>query len=349
MDRPGRLSGLLIYALLALVPLLWAARNSNINPRARVPDMVAGTAYRPYVYRTLVPRVIAGLDRLLPEPVHAAADSLVRRSPRLRDGWHWTVPHASWFLWALLFEWASLVAFAVAFERLARFWLGDPAGVFPRFAAGLMVLLVPIHFGYQNFIYDFPQLALFTLALALLADGRWGAYLIAFTIGLTNKETAVLLLPVFLVWAWGRLPGRRWVLLGLAQLALAAAVRFAIHRAYAHNPGETVEFHLPRNLSYHPAARQMFHDAVYAIFCVAALTGAHRLPRVALAALLVGGALFAATLFLGFLGEYRDFYELFPLLGLMLAAEVRANLTSTRRPDLHADGGDRASSRSIAD
>ena len=329
MERPLRRLLPLLYALLALPPLLRAQAIANLNPRALVPDMVAGTAYRPYVYRTLVPRLTGALDRLLPAAARDAADSLVARRPGFRVRWHWTTPHASWFVWVLGFQWLSLVLFAIAFERLARAWLGG-AGPAPALAAGVMLLLVPIHFGYQNFVYDFPELALFTLGLAMIAERRWIAYRFVVALALVNKETSVLLVPVFAIWESGRTPGRTLALRLAAQLAIAAIVLLAIRAVYAGNPGEPVEFHLQRNLHYQPAGRTLLHALAYVAMCGLAAIGAPRLPRVGLAALVVGAALTATTVFLGFLGEYRDFYELFPLLGVLTLALASSMLPERR-------------------
>ena len=323
MDRPSRPLTLLIYALLALVPLIRAQAIANLNPRALIPDMVAGTAYRPYVYRALVPRATQALDALLPGAARAAADSLMDRTPWLRERWHWTTPHASWYVWTLVLQWLSLLLFAFAFERLAPALLGT-SGALPALGAGVMLLLVPIHFGFQNFVYDFPQLALFTLALALLAERKWLKFEIALAVAVLNKETSLLLVAVFVIWAWRVLPGRQLAAHALAQLLIAAVVVLALRSLYAHNPGMAVEFHLQRNLHHQPGSREIVHAAAYSAMCFGAVLGAPRLPRVAFAALVVGTALTATTLFLGFLGEYRDFYELFPLLGVMMLARAQA-------------------------
>lgn len=322
MDRPSRLARLILYALLALVPLVRAQSIANLNPRALVPDMVAGTAYRPYVYRALAPRAVQAVDRLLPSAARTAGDSLVARTPWLAERWHWSTPHGSWFVWTFLIQWLSLVVFATSFEALARATL-SLSGAIPVFGAGIMLLLVPIHFGFQNFVYDFPELALFTLALARLAERRWLAFAMVLALAMLNKETSLLLIPVFVIWAWGVLPPPRLATHALAQVAIAAAALLAIRALYAHNPGMPVEFHLQRNLHHQPGPREIVHGLAYSALCFVAVMGAPRVPRVALAALIVGTALTATTLFLGFLGEYRDFYELFPLLGVMMLVHAQ--------------------------
>jgi hypothetical protein len=107
-----------------------------------------------------------------------------------------------------------------------------------------------------------------------------------------------------------------------AQFAIAAAVLVAIHAAYHGNPGTPVEFHLRRNLHYHPSGRQLVHDAVYWGFWVVALWGWRGKRALAGVALTLGVLLVGTTLFLGYLGEYRDYYEVYPVLFLMAAHTV---------------------------
>jgi hypothetical protein len=327
MKRAPRAVRLLSYALIALIPLLWAAAHSNLNSRATLEGMVRGTAYRPYVYRTLTPRLVGALDALLPARARAAADSLIARSPLPRDRWKWPAADGTWFAWNFLIQWLALVLFASSFERLAGAANGL-SGRVPRLApaafplAALALAGVPLHFGFQNFVYDFPELALFTLALALLAERRWLPYLAAFTLAMINKETSVLLGGVFVIWARTEMPKSRLVAFGILQAVIAAAAVLTIRAAYAQAPGEPLEFHLARNLHYHPVLRQLRHDVIYAAFWIAAACGTRLQPRVAIAALLTGGALLGFMMFFGFLGEYRDFYEVYPLAALLVAGLV---------------------------
>lgn len=53
-------------------------------------------------------------------------------------------------------------------------------------------------------IYDLMSAALFTLCLAFLARGMYGAYLVAFVFAAVNRETAVLLIPVTAIYLWSQ-------------------------------------------------------------------------------------------------------------------------------------------------
>lgn len=320
-----------LYALLALAVLLYAAPRTSIYKRSLLPEMVAGTAWRPYVKRALVPLLVRGADALLPAGARAGVAELVRRRPALAARLGWRSPHASWYALVFLLHGLSLFLFALAFRRLAARTLRlDP--VRAALAAAGALALVPIHLGYQNYLYDFPGLALFTLGLSLVAERRWGLFYLLWPVGLLNKETFVLLTPVFVLSERGRMPrGRLLVHVG-AQLAAAAALWLALGWAFRGNPGAPVEFHLLRNLTHPPLPRQLLHDAVYWGAWVCGLLSWRRERALAAQAVAVGGVLVGSTLFFGFLGEYRDFYEAWPLLALLLT-HTTLRLLGRRAPD----------------
>ena len=313
---PARWLQVTLIALAALLVTLWAEPRTSINPRALLPDMVAGTAHRPYVYRALVPILTRGIERVLPAGARRAIDGATARSGVLRDGMRWEPGHATWFLIVFLIHWGSLTLFGLCMLDLIQrgFALGPRTSLLAALAS---VVGVAIHFGYQNFIYDFPQLALFALGLALLRRGAIAAWYVLLPIGVLNKETFLLMSAVFALTHGRRISSRALALHLTAQLAIAAVVLLAVHQAFHQNPGAPVEFHLRRNLHYQPVARQLRHDVVYWGFWVVALWGWRGKRVLAGVALALGAVLVGSTLFLGYLGEYRDYYEVYPVLFLM--------------------------------
>lgn len=314
-----------VYPLLALGLMVVAGPRTSLNPRSTLPGMVQGTAWRPYVKRALVGVVVRAGDVVIPGSAKDALSAAVERSPLLRDRLKWESAHATWFALVFAIHLASLVLFAAAFER----WLARSLGFSAAWAlaGGILALaLLPLHFGYQNFVYDFPGLALFTLGLVLNGESRWGALALLWPIGMLNKETFVLLVPVFLAMRWGRLSGAAIARQLAVQAALTLLVVVALGIAFRANPGPPIEWHLMRNLTLHPPARQLIHDAAYWGFVVIAFLGWKRDRRLAAATLAVMAVLFGTTLFFGYLGEYRDFYEAWPLLLAMALTTARGAL-----------------------
>jgi hypothetical protein len=314
---------------IALAIMAVAGPRTSLNPRSRLPDQVAGTAARPYVKRALVGLMVRGAAALVPGRARDALAATVERTPLLEDRLRWEPRYATWYALTFAIHLAALVLFAGAFSRLlARTFDPGPARAALGGAVGLA--LTPIHFGYQNFLYDFPGLALFTLALALLAERRWRAFYVLWPIGLLNKETFVLLIPVFALTQARTLAPRALLTHLAAQAASFAAIWGGLAWAFRANPGTALEWHLMRNLTLHPPARQLVHDAVYVAVWGFAFLWWREKRTLAAATLAVGGVLFATTLFFGFLGEYRDFYEAWPLVAAM-AAHTVLRLTA-RRP-----------------
>jgi len=327
---PVRARFLAVYAALALVPLLWVAPRTSIYPRALLPDMVAGTAYRPYVKRALVPFAVRIANAAIPARAHESLRAWAMRSDLLQSRLGWDPEHATTFLIVLLVHWGALILFAASFQRLLLDVL--PIGETVAFAGtGAILLLVPIHFGYQNFVYDFPALALFTLGLALLAERRRRAFFLLWPIGVLNKETFVLLAPVF--WMTQRdLPSAVRARDVALQILSAAAIWALLGLVYHANRGTPLEWHLQRNLTFAPTRQDLLHAFVYWGFWVYAFLWFGEKRELAGAAIVVGGVLVGTTLFLGYINEHRDFYEVFPILGVMAVHTTLRLLARKRIP-----------------
>jgi hypothetical protein len=322
----------LAWMIAALPVLLWAAPNTSLYKRSLLPEMVDGTAYRPYVQRVLVPGIARAGEAIAGPSVRAAAARVTSRTPFLRDRLRWVPDRAVAFAVVLCVHFLALVAFAWGFYALASAtWTVGPA--LSAVAATAAVLLVPLHFGYQNYVYDFSALALFTWGLVLVRRRSWGAFAVLWPIGLLNKETFVLVSPVFVRRfraVNGRIP---WAWLALTW-SVAVVIVLGLWLAFRHTPGEHVEFHLLRNLAYHPSLKQLRRDVAYVAFWVFACWGWRAKRPLIGDALYVGAVLFVSTFFLGFIGEWRDFYEVFPI-GLLLALHTALRIAG-RPPALRS-------------
>ncbi len=306
-----------LYALLALAIMVVAMPRTSMYARSLLPDMVEGTAWRPYVKRALTPQVVRGVSALLPLHTRAALDSLVSTHPALARRTGWRAPHADWYALTALIHALSLFGFALAFRALAaRTFALD--GTTASLAGAAALALVPLHFGYQNYVYDFPALALFTCGLLLLTRPGLAAFYLLWPLGVLNKETFVLLMPVFVLREFGRMPRGRLLAHVAAQVGSAAVIWAALGWVFRATPGGALEFHLWRNLGHMPPLRQLVHDAIYWGTWIAALLYWREKRALVLPALAVLAVLVGTTLVFGFMGEYRDFYEAWPLLALLL-------------------------------
>lgn len=313
MPRPARYA-LLLLGSLAL--LLWVAPRTSIFTRALLPDMVQGTAYRPYVKRTLVAIVVRAVDAATPAALDDGLARFVAAHPRLARLTGWKPEHANWYVAVFAVHWLSLFGFALAFRALAASLIELKPAAADLAALGALCF-VPIHFGYQNFVYDFPNLALWTAGLLPLVRRNRPAYYLLLPLGLLNKETFVLMIVLFWIYESRRL-GRGVLMRHLAlQVVLATAILGAVGIAYRHQPGGEVEWHLARNMHYVPKPKQLLHDLVYWSFVAWGLLWLREKRALATLAFSVAGPLLLIAVFIGFFGEYRAFYDAYPLLAVM--------------------------------
>lgn len=297
--------------------------------RARFADALEGRAHRPFAYRALAPLVMRGVRALVPAPLRDAADRWYAENradsrvlAKLGRKVDFERVRFSDFAVAAIVLYAALLGFAWAFRRLTRaLYHPDPA-----FLDALTLTAVaglPAFFRYYSHLYDLPHLFLFTTCLALLAERRLGLYLALFAVACTSKETSLLLVLVFLLSPRGELSARRFALLLGVQLALFAAIKAGLTGLFRGNPGGIAELHLEHNLLLPP-----FGFAEVTALAAVALAIARewsQKPPLLRAALWMLAPLLGLGVFWGYLDEYRIYYEVYPVI-LLLVAQTAAGL-----------------------
>jgi hypothetical protein len=98
-----------------------------------------------------------------------------------------------------------------------------------------------------RFVYDLPSLAFFTTAMYLMYFRKnWGWFAAVFCIATTNRETTLLLLPLYMLngaveggrFSWARLFRVRTLAVVLPLAAIWAAWQIVIRHHFAANPSE---------------------------------------------------------------------------------------------------------------
>ncbi len=309
------------YAVLSGFALTIFIRYSGVNgtPRAGFVELISGAAYKPFVYRTLLPSLTRLTTGCLPAPFRARCDSVLWRAPWLRpilSRFHAPPSYATAAVIALLQMYFSLVGFAATFHRLSQtvFRLTPRQ---PAFFTALALLGLPAfcEFGY---LYDYSTLFLFTLAVTLLLQSKWTAYVPIFALASLNKETSILLVILFVlrVHSTTTLTRARWIrLLGL-QLATYVLIRAFPVLRFRNNPGAACEYHLPEHLEAfrtEPFLALLFACGL-ALTLTLALAYWSQKPVALRHSLLLAAPLFAAYLLFGYPLEIRVFYEVYPIL-----------------------------------
>ncbi len=295
--------------------------------RARLSDQIQSRAWRPFVYRALVPLTVRLLKAPIPDTTLQSIQSWATEQTRTN------APFLDLLLTRVIW-YVSFVLFAFAFVSLAKALYQAKAA--HLYGLSLIALAgLPMFFA-CNYIYDPSQVLLFTLGLALMARRRWCLYLVVFVLGCINKETTVLLAAIYFFTLRGSEPKTRFRCMMVAQVLLFVAIKGTISVLLRDRPGSPVEFQLDHNLAL--GARPIPLVVSYLAIATAVAHDWSKKPlllRWSLAMLL---PLMGLTLFLGYIDEYRDYYEVYPATLLLVAQSLAKVVGIELRPRELAPG-----------
>ncbi|NLG29122.1 MAG: hypothetical protein GX557_14520 [Chloroflexi bacterium] len=313
-------SSLYVYAswIIDTRPLM----NLNSYEHARFVDMVYGRAHRPFVYRALLPTIVREVRGAIPDPLNYDTHGKVyARFPALYGGMlylGWELEYLTEYATAVVLMYAALLGFLFALMRLTRALYRAPEGV--EFCVGIAaVWILPVFFVKgTHYIYDLPQLLIFTVLLLSLARHRWGLFYAVFLVGLYNKETTVLATLIFAVYLWDRMPRARMLGHLVAQGAMFAVTKLLLWWLFRSNPGSVVENHLWINV-YNGLLRPHDLNSVVTVAALAGLVayGYARKPALLRRALVIAAPMGLLYAVFGTYGEIRVFYELLPIVLLL--------------------------------
>jgi hypothetical protein len=334
MRLSGPLRGTLFSAGAVTVSLAvflpWLGLDYRLEPRksalndywkARVPDMIYGRAYRPFVRRTLVPSTVrlvrTSLSRSTLGALRAAASRKPFSLPEKLGTLGWEPAYMVEYVLAMPLLFALLVAFPFSLR-----WLFDGLYEAPWasvIASLLATAMLPALFFDRgtHYLYDFATLTLTTLALGCIRRERFAAFYAVFLLGCVNKETMVLATLAFGLVESQRMPLARLARHVLFQLLLFAAVGGILAHVFRHNRGEWLEWHLVKNirlLEVPPSLSSALFLASGAVLILARF--GRRLSFLRYTAVIFL-PLLVSYLFSGIYGEVRAFYEAYPVLFLL--------------------------------
>jgi hypothetical protein len=224
-------------------------------------------------------------------------------------------------------QFLALVFAFVAVERLCAEVVSHRWSVFAY--PTTLALLVPT-IGYFTF-YDIGIIGFFALSLLLIAQHRYGLYLVVFTLGVLNHENIILLAPVAIIEAWHS--GRRGgcLALALAQLLLYGSVRailfFAFPMPRAFNSKIWLNLHPFQTYSMRGLALSAAALLFWWLIVVIAWKSAPKTMRYAAATLWPG--LVMVTALFGKWIEPRQFVAFIPVCVVVMLAAVVSGETST--------------------
>lgn len=259
----------------------WHFREAGVagaDDNTRFEAMVDGTAYRPFVYRQMLPTLANWADRIVPQArkthlynrqsdfsatyLHAITYSATARSQVYF--FRYFVVYATAFLFAL-------IAVFAMYLMCAALEFSPPAAVL---APVIVMLLFPYIETGGGYIYDYPELAFFALAVWIALKFDWWWVIPVAALGTWNKESFLLfiltLFPIF-----RRRCSRFGAVLGIGVLCLVClAVYYPIRLRFANNPGSTVMLGLADQWYYfaHPKELLFSTEETYGLRTLAAYT-----------------------------------------------------------------------------
>jgi hypothetical protein len=314
-----------ILSLVVLGIFLWRPGIEGYE-RARFADMVYGRAYKPYVYRVLLPGTVWVIASAIPDQTKADVSESLARMPALDNLLKilgWDAKYLVEYLIGVVLMYLSLWGFIWSLRYLLS-GLYDVSEKVRDVFTLLVLVGLPQLFRYHNYPYDFPTLFLFTLGLGLMVRRRWRWFIPLYVLACLNKETTILLTLVFAIHFWRRQDmGRaRFSDLLTAQLVIFAVLKLGLAILFRDNPGSFFALHVPRHnidlLGAYPLA------TVFG-WCGLILLLFYRWrekPVFLRHALWIVVPLVVLTFFLGYLDELRDYYEAYPIVLLLLLHSV---------------------------
>ncbi len=298
--------------------------------RSTVPNMVNGTAYKPYVYRVLIPFIANQINSSIPEQTRNTIALVTENNTVLKPIFSdrkWAIGYASEYYVVLLLMYASLWGFVFSFKYLFR-GLFKTSERFLDAVSVLTILCLSCLYWPYTYIYDFTTLFLFTLGLATMIRCAWRSYLLIFVLACLNKETTILLTCIFAIhfFKHHKLNLSTYIYLLFIQIAMFVSIKIFIDMLFIHNPGGLVEFWLPRNINLllrpYPIILylQWFALGFFVIYKWS------EKPLFLKQGLLILIPLLGTAVFWGWIIELRAYYEAYPIVMLLLAHSVASIL-----------------------
>jgi hypothetical protein len=324
-----------IAASLVLIATI-TSRAFHNHSRVTLHNMVYGTAHRPFVYRALVPLTIRVLATYTPETIRSKIEHQWQETDRFRNltmANGFAQGNEVEYVYMLIILYFSLIGIALVMRRML-FLFYPRSTLFADFAPVILLLILPIFISY--FLYDFPNLFLFSLCMLLLFEKKWVYLYLLFPAACLCKETA-LLIPLTLAITQGKQAFRIAMFSRFTVLCLIwFGVMILTHNIYADNPGSTLEFHL---LNYNLPALvspkswfqfdpfflpRGFNIVLLALLIGLAAYGWKHKPLLLKKAVWIAVPIFCLSLFYGVIDEMRVYYEVLAVAFPLMAGGILA-------------------------
>lgn len=315
----------LIISFISLYVLLVFVKNPGMNyyDRAMFHDIIYGTAFKPYVYRVVIPVATRTLTGLVPEELQNNLSETFEQNKNIKavlDKFHWDTEDITEYLIACCLMYGFLIGFLYVFRKLF-----NAVYFAPQWFVNLVTIFVlsalPAMFEYYSYVYDFSNLFLFTLGLYFIKQRKWKQLLVLYLISCFNKETTILLTLVFAIHYYGsqEIDKKLYKNLILIQLLIFAIIKLILFVIFIDNPGVFVEFHLLDRTYLLWNGYTLTTYVIWLVIILVVLSYWQDKPKFLKDALWIAVPLILLTFSLGVWDEWRDYYEVYPVIMLLIA------------------------------
>lgn len=304
------------YLFFAAIPVSMAIFHPGITgyERANLEDMVYGRAYRPFVQRTLVPLIVRNCTFVVPHSAKSFLQDKFNASQIVKKI-QWNPQYAVEHLITAAVMYLSFLAFLLILRSFILNFL-DLSAKASHLAVFFIAVLLPPTFAYKVYIYDFPQMLLFTGCLLLLYKQNWKLFYPLYVLGCINKEMTILIPLAFLFWMGTKSLKGSALLHFLIQLIVGVSIYLAINHIFRSNPGGATEWHLVRNLTK-PFILGGFGKLRLLLFLLSVVLPIWQFKKAPLflkaSLLAIYPALICLTVLFGQMDEVRVYYEALPV------------------------------------
>ncbi len=326
---PPRLIRLLLYLFTSGLILIIFVVHPGINgySAAKFNDMIYGRAHRPFVYRTLVPSVVRLIADITPESVETAFVNHKNNSftlTRFAELSGIDDEDVYEFYITIVILPILFYGFALVTRRLIKEYYDFPNYV-SDFAPIAALLILPLFFRYCNYIYDPATLFLSSLTLLSISTRNRLLFYFVFILAAINKETAILFSGLFFIKEYSILTRKTLIGHLIVQLLIWAAIKSMINVAFQNNPGSIAEFHLIDynvQMIFRPFGILYFAVVGFFFYRLIKYRWQEKSLFLRRGFFVVFVPMAVLALFLGYIDEFRQYYEVYPITFLLILPSI---------------------------
>jgi len=310
---------ILIYAILSLYVMQRFSAVSNMGQspdyRATLGRMVYGTAARPFVYRALVPSLIRMVVDATPDDVRITANANLQYSAFARMLGRIGMTYTQAVMAVILY--LCLCGYIVVLYKMGAFFFPQ-SWAMALFMPVIGLVMIPAFTFNGLYIYDFAVLFLTSACYYCMARQQWRRYLFWFVLACLNKETAIFILIFFALWCLPRLDSWRFIFYWAIQCVIYIFIKIALSIDFMYNPGVFLENHGSLDISSLLGGYNFMRLGLYFMTLFLLTYHWQEKPLFARYILWIYPMMVVAYTLYGIPGEYRVFFDLFPLLTVLI-------------------------------